>query len=465
VSRELDFICEEIVLPDGRKVGEALAPDPWIAEHVLSPVFEKDTKGRPRHRLCYFEMPRGHAKSLYAAAVATAESGLHGSTDVVIVAADKDQAAIVLDHLKGFLARNPSLAARFKVGKDELLIPSRGSRIRVIASDAPTAFGLGGTHKRFRVIADELTVWPVNGEALWIAMASATGKAKDVQTLILSNAGYSAGACWQWDVRETANRAKWAHFLTIDGPLASWISDEWIEQQRELLPPSAFERLILNRWVAESGDFVTHEQYRACVDRGREPSTAADPSVARYFAGVDLGLTHDRTALAIVHVDPVGHHEIILDELQVWQGTRDHPVEVAAVGRAVVEAKRRYPSLQIIADPWQFEATIQQLREAGITLSKFHFSTGIEKLSSILFQCISDASLRVFEDQELQQEVLGLQVQQTGGGWRIDHRSGAHDDRAIAIGMALTEAVKMRRGGGGAVGGRSGQIDTGLGPY
>jgi hypothetical protein len=54
------------------------------------------------------------------------------------------------------------------------------------------------------------------------------------------------------------------------------------------------------------------------------------------------------------------------------------------------------------------------------------------------------ANLRVFEDQALENEVLGLIAVQTPSGWKVDHKAGGYSDRAIAIGMALAEAVKYR---------------------
>ena len=88
MSRELRFVRDEIVLADGRRVGETLDADPWIEEDLLGPVFERDASGR--FRLVYDELPRGHAKSSYAGAIALAETFLHDSTDVVAAAADRD---------------------------------------------------------------------------------------------------------------------------------------------------------------------------------------------------------------------------------------------------------------------------------------------------------------------------------------------------------------------------------------
>jgi hypothetical protein len=111
-----------------------------------------------------------------------------------------------------------------------------GSRIRVISADVPGAWGLGGTHKRFRVICEEFVEW--RDERLWAALTSATGKAKDAQTLIVSNAGYDKDRSWQWKIRETARTKRWAYLYASPGVVASWIDEKWIEQQRALLPPS-----------------------------------------------------------------------------------------------------------------------------------------------------------------------------------------------------------------------------------
>jgi hypothetical protein len=43
-SRELDFVKREILLGDGRSVGDALAGDEWIEEDLLAPVFERDAR-------------------------------------------------------------------------------------------------------------------------------------------------------------------------------------------------------------------------------------------------------------------------------------------------------------------------------------------------------------------------------------------------------------------------------------
>jgi hypothetical protein len=232
VEGPVAFIRDQIVLPDGRRVGD-VDGDPWIERRVLRPVFEQDD-GLPSHRLVYLELPRGHWKSGAGAAIAVTEAMLNASTEVIVCAADRDQAAIVGDHIAGYLHRNPLLGASFATRGDAFIVGAQGSRIRIIPSDAPTSWGLGGTHRRFRVVADELTVWKTRD--LWDSVISATGKVPDVQTIVLSNAGFDPDHAWQWGVRETAEREPWGYLFSAPGVIASWIEPAWVEQMRSCCP-------------------------------------------------------------------------------------------------------------------------------------------------------------------------------------------------------------------------------------
>jgi hypothetical protein len=436
-ERKLAFAREQLILADGRTVGDGIRDDPWIEEEVLKPAFEQRQDGLPRKTLLVDELPRGHGKSTYGAGIALTEATLEAGTDVVICAADKDQARIILEHVDAFCSRNAALGGLWRSRGDERLTDV-GSRIRVIASDAPTAFGLGGTHRRFRVIADELTAWA--SDALWVAVASATGKVRDVQVLALTNAGFQPETSWQWKVRETARTLDFGHLYAPDGVVASWISAEWISHMRALLPSAAFDRLISNIWTTGTGDFCTEEQWARCVDERLTPRTRGLGT--RHYAGLDLGLTRDRTAFAIVHRDD---GEIVLDDLAAWQGTRSDPVSITTIERAVADTAGRFPGLEIHADPWQMRGSIERLQSSRLSIREFNFSSGsVARLSAALHSAISSASLRVYPDDALTREILGLRVIETPSGWRFDHRTGGFSDRAVALAMAVLAAQATR---------------------
>jgi phage terminase large subunit-like protein len=443
VEGAIRFILDQIILPTGKRVGDVIDADLWIRDRVLRPVLDLDVDGLPRHQLAYLELPRGHAKSTYAAALAVAETMLFDSVDVVIAAGDRDQGVIVLDALDGFLERNSALSRSVTRRGDVREIPARHSRIRVISSDAPTAWGLGGTHRHFRVICDELTTW--KSDDLWIALVSATGKVGNAQTIVLSNAGFDADNSWQWKVRETARTEDWGYLFSPEGVIASWVPSEWVEQMRTLLPGPSFDRVIQNEWTTSTGDFVSLEQWRTCVDADWERQTRGQSGVG-YVAGLDLGLTKDRTAFAIAHRDQRTGH-IALDDLLVWQGTRADPVSIATVERTVADAARRFSSLRVYADPWQAKSTIERLGLHGVQIRGFDFTaSSVQRLSSTLYSLITSASLRVFEDSALEREILGLRVVQRAGGWRVDHTASGYSDRAMALAMAAMHVAKPSSG-------------------
>jgi hypothetical protein len=239
-------------------------------------------------------------------------------------------------------------------------------------------------------------------------------------------------------VREMADQAERAYLFSAPGPIASWIDQQWIEAMRSLLPGPAFERLILNRWTSQSGDFVTTEQWARCVDESLAPATGATRGTS-HIAAIDLGLTRDRTAICVVHHD---NTNVVLDEMMVLEGSRDEPVSIANVERILLDVARRYPGVKVLADPWQFQSSLQRLR-GEMRIHEFTFSaSSVQRLSSALYETISSATLRVFPDPELEREILGLRVVQTASGWKFDHRSGGYSDRAVTLAMCVQEAVK-----------------------
>lgn len=77
-------------------------------------------------------------------------------------------------------------------------------------------------------------------------------------------------------------------------------------------------------------------------------------------------------------------------------------------------------------------------------MKEFTFTAeSVRRLSETLFNLIQTARLRLYQDDELEQELLNLNVVQKGYGWRIDHASGGYSDKAMALGMMALEALAM----------------------
>ena len=200
--------------------------------------------------------------------------------------------------------------------------------------------------------------------------------------------------------------------------------------------------MIENRWVEGAGSFITRSQLDECIDPDWKPQLMGQQGF-RYVAGLDLGLTKDRTALAVGHLDKAGN-SVVLDYMRVWQGSMSSPVSIAAVEEELLSVAGRFSLDSIAFDPWQLQASLQRLR-SRLPVKEFSFtSESVRRLSETLFNLFQTTQLRLYPDEELQRELLNLNVVQKGYGWRIDHAAGGYSDRAMALGMMAMEALGNR---------------------
>jgi hypothetical protein len=89
-------------------------------------------------------------------------------------------------------------------------------------------------------------------------------------------------------------------------------------------------------------------------------------------------------------------------------------------------------------DPWQGVLMAQRLRAAGVEVVEHTFTAaGRRQLFGALLDVIRTGRLRARPHEELRRELLGLEVQETGAGWRVDHRSGRHYDLVVAVALAV----------------------------
>jgi hypothetical protein len=166
----------------------------------------------------------------------------------------------------------------------------------------------------------------------------------------------------------------------------------------------------------------------------------------RYVAGLDLGHVNDRSALAVAHRD--GPH-VVLDYMRTWEGSRRSPISFDDVENGIASAHDDY-RFRLSADPWQALHVLQRLRTRGIRAREFNFSPSAkQRLASTLLQSVNDRTLRLYPVGGLREELLGLRVKQTSSGWTFDHEAGGHDDRAVALSLAIVAAWETPAGGEG----------------
>lgn len=347
-------------------------------------------------------------------------------------AADKDQAALLLDALAGFVRRSgPVLGELVEVQSWRIVVRETGASLTAMAADEASAWGL----RPFFVVADELPMWPATRGArrLWEAISSALPKTGG-RLVVAGTAGDPAH--WAARVREHALTDPLWRVSETHGP-PPWTDKALIEEQRRRLPESSFQRLFENRWVAGEDRLVAEEDLAACVvlDGPQEPEPGR-----RYVIGLDLGLRRDATVACVCSMrDGI----VRLDRIGVWRGSRLKPVSLGEVEEWLHRASDEYGA-EVVFDWWQAAQLTERLRRGGVRMLEYPFSAqSVGKLASVLFQLLRERSIQLPDDEALLDELRNVRLRETSPGViRMDHDAGGHDDQAIALALACHRLVE-----------------------
>lgn len=140
---------------------------------------------------------KGNGKSTTLGGLALYELLTSPEAEIVVCAASRDQASVLLGQAQGFVRRSRALSRRLRLTRRDIEHPALRGRVRVISADASTGDGLIPT----LVLADELHRWRSADlfETLQTALAKRRGR-----MLTISTAGVKDDACPLWPIRERA---------------------------------------------------------------------------------------------------------------------------------------------------------------------------------------------------------------------------------------------------------------------
>lgn len=445
-SREgLDYFLDAITVPSSpepRRFGDCA--DPWQREKLgpKIPALEHLAGMRPEYTgpLRFMDiLARGHNKTSEEAwlSVWLCLASRNPITGYVL-AADREQGRIIVDSANALLRLNPWLSQAITVQRDTISGP--GGRVQVLPFDAASGMGLQGNF----YIADEIVHWKRERE--WTTLTSGLRKRRPTVFCVLSNAG-SLGS-WQHNAfLEAQAGGEWRLFYR-KGILASWLDLEGVARDRRLMPPSEGDRLFGNEWIdpAAEYDYLRRAECEACEDGKLFYRLRREYGVSNYVASIDYGPRRDRTALCI------GHHDgrrVVVDRLECWQGHADMPVQIADCEAWIAEAQKAFAPVAWVIDPYQMEGTIQSMQRRGLPVRPFKFrgGQGNYELAQLLRQTVIDGTIAWYPGagqlggETLVDELAALRVKRMPYGYRFDHASQKHDDRAFALASMAQECL------------------------
>lgn len=430
-----------LVLESGERWGAAAMPAQLAdARAVLEPG-----DGPRRH---WIGTPKGSGKTDGAAAmglVELVEGTFSPTTPSYAAAADREQASLFLDSLRGYVERM-GWQSVIDVQTYRAVHRNSGASIEVLAADSAGAHGL----RPSRLFVDELANWYNTKrsrdffEALWAGLVKVHGSVGVIATTAGTYGHFSHEIYRQALAEKTLWRVSMVH------EVAPWIDPKLVEAERRRMTESAWLRLWKNEWAANDEALVSGDDLEAALRDDDSPIPPVEG--VRYVISLDVGTVNDRTVVLVAHKEGSGEDErIIVDRLWRWQGTRKRAVDLDSVEAQVVEAHNRYPG-EIVLDPHQGVQMLQRLQKRGIRASKLDFTTqSVGRFAMSLLTLLRAHRLSLPRDPVLVEELANVRIVENGAGVpRLQHYSGRHDDQAVACALAcyrLTDgAPPVRRG-------------------
>lgn len=427
-----------------QRLGDVM--DPWQREdhEILDAgwqdvIAKRDTGAIHR---AYLERGRGHDKTtgialmvLYALVVSP--KPIRG----VAAACDREQAQLIRDAILITILLNPWLDDWVVVHNYEVTNRDTGAKLVIVATDAAGNYGKLVDF----IICDEVTHWIHKAhQDNWEALFSTAAKHPWCMLIIISNAGIGQGTGWQWEIREKARTRDDWYFHRIDGPKASWITAKQLDEQRAILPGSAYRRLWLNQWVPGSGDALSVEDIDAAFVL-KQPQVWPGWS---HVIGLDLGVKHDHSAMVVLAAKP-GSGIVKVSEVRSWKPTKTQPVIIETVRNAVRTAFAQYGATACFFDPHQCIDTGQLLRAEGFRMEEVTFAAkSCTEMATAVLQCFTSRTIQLYPHEDLRRDLLKLMiVEKPGWGFKIEAAADEHGhaDRAIALAIALPVAAAISK--------------------
>jgi hypothetical protein len=428
-----------LVLENGRRWGECAVSVQWEdAKAVLDPASPTPYN--------YLTRARGFSKTgdLAGDNIAVLLTQAPPRARLYALAADANQAGLLLDAIGGYVARTPELAGALTLQEQKVIATRSGASLQVLPADAASVWGL----KPFFSTIDELSAWHETPRTQRVFEAVTTGAAKvpGSRIVVLCTAGDPGH--FSRKVLDHAYADDLWRVHEVPG-LVPWMDPKRIKGEGRRLPESSYRRLFLNEWVESEDRLAGEDDLAACVvlDGPQEPKAGV-----RYVIGVDLGLKSDATDACVCHSERIPGTDtprIVLDRMGVWKGSRLKPVQLGRVEEWVEEVSRRYGRATVRFDPYQAVHMDQRLKKTGISVDEFTFGpASVGKLATLMLQLIGEHSIALPDDPDLLNELRTVRVKESSPGvFRMDHDRGRHDDRVISLALAASWLVERATSG------------------
>jgi phage terminase large subunit-like protein len=448
------FALDHVRVPRGHGVRKPFRLRPWQRELVAL-----TWDARPRPRLAGWMLPRGQGNTSLVAVLALYEllAGEDGA-QVVVVATDERQAGLCHRAATRMVELNPELDRRIQLFQDRMEVPQRGSSFQVLPAVPKRLEGLDYTlailDEAGRIDRDvfEVVTLATGKQRASVALAIGTPGPELDQTVLGGLRTYVAEhpddplTVWrEWSAAGFEHhpvdcRHCWELANPAGGDFLAWDGLE------ACLPPkmreSSFRRARLCQFVDQHEEaWLPLGAWAACAD-----ATRSIPDQAEVVLAFDGSFSRDCTVLVAATIEPQPHVELV----ELWEapeGRRDWRVPVVAVEDAIRAACSRWRVLEVAADPYRWQRSLEVLDGDGIPVHEF-FQTAARMgpATARFYQLVVDQELTHDGDSRLARHVGNAILREDSRGARLSKEtkdSPRRIDAAVAAVMAIHRAAEL----------------------
>ena len=395
-------------------------------------------------------LPKSNGKTTLTAAVALHELVSTPEAEIIVVAASRDQATIMLDAVRGFVRRNPALGRYVGVTQRTVTYPRLGGRLRVLSADVNTSDGTLPT----LALVDELHRH--KSPELYTLLREGLGK-RGGRMVTISTAGIR-GESPLWELRERALALSSVQrdgcFLTARSDDDQFALNEWSVPEGgdaddlELVKqanPASWHTVKTLRERHDSPSTVPSEWRRFAADMWVERSevaqvfdmptwlglsTIAQP-IAPVCLAVDAAFEREAAAVGVAgFLDEAGERPVV-DVAEFGSG-------LAWVVESVVRLSERLTTVGCVVDPGGPAASlIPRLQEFGVTVHETSMRQ-VAMASTGFHDAVREGTLTHRGSEPLNQSVQGAVRRNLAQSWAFDRRKALSDPSPL---MAATLAL------------------------
>ncbi len=216
------------------------------------------------------------------------------------------------------------------------------------------------------------------------------------------------------------------------------LKENRLDRERRL-DPQRFSREYEAEFAEDLETFLPSAWVEASTVRGRHERPPIPGT--NYVGAVDpSGGGADSFTLSIVHAEKQGEvTRVIQDVAKGWKKVRSQTVDLEGVVNDIAATLKTYGLQEVHGDRYAAQWVVQAFQRAGVSYRE------TEEKSKAYLECeplFAQGRIEILDHPQLARDLRLLERRpRPGGKTVIDHPSGAHDDHANSLALAVSLAV------------------------